>query len=53
MPDYGRYRHLLVEKGDDGVVVVTLNRPEVLNAVNVALHTELEEIFVDVVKEGR
>src|SRR3954447_23281219 len=36
-----RYEHLLVDRLDDGIAVVTLNRPDRLNAVNKALHAEL------------
>jgi enoyl-CoA hydratase len=36
-----RYEHLLVERRDHGIAVVTLNRPDRLNAVNKVLHNEL------------
>src|SRR5262245_25904813 len=36
-----RYQHLLVETTPEGVRTLTLNRPERLNAVNVALSEEL------------
>jgi enoyl-CoA hydratase len=42
-----RYRHLDVEHRATGVTVVTMNRPEVLNAVNWDMHSELENLFVD------
>ncbi len=45
--DYSRYQTLLIEKNADGVAVVTLNRPEKRNAVNLQMHQELESIFVD------
>lgn len=44
--DYSGYRHLLVEV-DQGVAKVTINRPEVYNAVNHRLHGELGEIWRD------
>jgi enoyl-CoA hydratase len=33
---------------DDGVLVVKINRPESLNAVNAELHTEFSRIFADI-----
>src|SRR3990170_2899742 len=46
MVDYGRYQFLKVEK-DEGVATLTLNRPEILNAIHAPMHRELEEVFVD------
>ena len=39
--NYEDYQHLLFEKRDHGILWVTINRPEVLNATNVRLHSEL------------
>ena len=36
------YKHLLIEKRDDHVAIVTLNRPDQLNALNSALMSEIE-----------
>jgi enoyl-CoA hydratase len=47
MNTLSRYRHLDVEHRATGVTVVTMNRPEVLNAVNWDMHSELENLFVD------
>ncbi|MDP2950026.1 MAG: enoyl-CoA hydratase-related protein [Chloroflexota bacterium] len=47
MPDYNRYQYIKVEK-KDAVVIITLNRPEVLNAVNTDMHQELEDVLVDI-----
>jgi enoyl-CoA hydratase len=42
-----KYKYLLVDKRPSGVAVVTMNRPEILNAVNWEMHDELEQVFVD------
>ena len=44
--DYSRYQHLLIDI-DDGLAKVTINRPEVYNAVNHKLHQELGDIWRD------
>lgn len=44
LPDY---EHLLTDKSD-GVLTITLNRPERLNAANMKLHHEIEDVFVAV-----
>lgn len=44
--DYSKYQHLLIDI-HDGVAKVTINRPEVYNAVNHRLHGELGEIWRD------
>ncbi|MFN0145181.1 MAG: enoyl-CoA hydratase-related protein, partial [Dehalococcoidia bacterium] len=41
------YETIKIEK-QDGVAILTLNRPERLNAVNGAMHSELSTIFLDV-----
>ena len=46
MVDYQSYQHLLVEK-KDGIALLTMNRPEVLNATNFKLHNELSRIWLD------
>lgn len=46
MVDYSGYQHLLVEK-QDGIALLTMNRPEVLNATNFRLHSELSRIWLD------
>jgi len=48
--DYSRYEFIKVDK-EDKVAVLTINRPESLNAVNRQLHTELEDIFGDVARD--
>ena len=44
--DYGKYQSLKVRR-EDGVAVVTFNRPEALNAVDTQMHSELSTIFGD------
>ena len=46
MTDYSRFEYLQVEVSDR-VAVVTLNRPDILNAINPPMHRELDDIFVD------
>ncbi|MFQ5381044.1 MAG: enoyl-CoA hydratase/isomerase family protein [Dehalococcoidia bacterium] len=44
---YEKYEHLLVEVRENGVALVTLNRPEVMNATNNRMHYELTTIWGD------
>ena len=32
--DYSEYQHLLFERFDPGILLITINRPDVLNATN-------------------
>ena len=45
--DPQRYETLGIEKRSDGIAVVTLNRPERLNAVNATMHGELSRFTRD------
>ncbi len=45
---YGEYEHLRFEGRDDGVLLVTINRPDKLNATNARLHWELSRVWLDV-----
>jgi enoyl-CoA hydratase len=46
--DYSGYQHLLFERRENGVLLITLNRPEVLNAAHEAMHSELARVWADV-----
>jgi len=46
--DYADYRHLLFEHRPDGVLLITINRPEVMNATNARLHWELTQVWLTV-----
>ena len=43
--EYEAYEHILFERREPNVLWMTLNRPEVLNAADARLHTELVEIW--------
>ena len=43
--DYSDYQHILFEYQDPNILWVTLNRPEVLNAADRRLHTELVALW--------
>lgn len=45
MFDYSEYQHILFERRENGVLWITLNRPEVLNAADARMHTELVELW--------
>ena len=46
--DYRDYQHLTFERRERGVVLVTINRPEVLNATNDRLHWELTQVWLTI-----
>jgi enoyl-CoA hydratase len=43
--DYKEYQHLKFDRRRNGVLLVTINRPEVLNATDDRLHWELTQIW--------
>lgn len=45
MMNYEDYQHILFERRENGILWMTLNRPEVLNAADARLHTEFVEIW--------
>lgn len=48
MKNYSTYQHLLCERKEHGILVLTINRPEVLNATNARLHWELSRVWLDI-----
>src|SRR5438876_5314127 len=46
--DYADYKHLTFEPKPNGVLLVTINRPEVLNAANARLHWEFTQVWLTV-----
>jgi enoyl-CoA hydratase len=43
--DYGDFKHLLFEHKDNGILLITINRPDKLNATNARLHWELTQVW--------
>jgi enoyl-CoA hydratase len=43
--EYSDYQYILFERRDPHILWMTLNRPEVLNATNARMHTELAEVW--------
>ena len=46
--DYADFQFLAFEHRANGVLLITINRPEVMYATNRRLHTELCEVWKDV-----
>jgi enoyl-CoA hydratase len=44
---YEEYQHLTFKRLEDGVLLITMNRPEVYNATNHRLHWELTQVWKD------
>jgi len=49
--NYSDYQHLLFERKPKGVLLITLNRPEVMNATNGRMHWELTQIWDTVARD--
>ncbi|MFC1994183.1 enoyl-CoA hydratase/isomerase family protein [Chloroflexota bacterium] len=50
--DYSRYQHIKVEL-QEAIAIITLNRPEALNAINQRMHWELSVVFEDIARDKR
>ena len=46
--DFDSYEHLVFERREHGVLLITINRPDRMNATNARLHTELSSVWRDV-----
>ena len=51
MTDYREYQHLMFERKGDGILLITINRPDVLNATNNRLHWELSHVWLDIAED--
>lgn len=49
--DYGAYEYLRFERREHGVLLITLDRTERLNAANEEMHTELATVWSDVARD--
>jgi enoyl-CoA hydratase len=48
MTDYSQYQNLLFERQAHGILLITINRPEMLNATHARLHWELSRVWLDI-----
>ena len=45
---FSEYEHLIFERRDNGVLLVTMNRPDKYNAANEQMHGELARVWTEV-----
>ncbi|HEX9474813.1 MAG TPA: enoyl-CoA hydratase/isomerase family protein [Steroidobacteraceae bacterium] len=50
--DIASYQHLKLERQADGILLVTLNRPDVLNAADERMHRELATVWADISRDA-
>jgi enoyl-CoA hydratase len=51
--DYTEYRHLRFDRRPDGVLVITIDRPQRMNATDERLHSELAYVWRDVARDAQ
>src|SRR5215467_5807105 len=49
---YDEYQYLKFERKGDGILLITINRPDVLNATNNRLHWELSHVWLDIAEDA-
>src|SRR5262249_31371450 len=49
--DYSSYNNLLFDRREHGVLLITMNRPEVYNAADEAMHSQLATLWTDVARD--
>lgn len=43
-----KYQHLLFEERESGILLITINRPEQMNATDAVLHNALSKVWLDI-----
>jgi enoyl-CoA hydratase len=49
--DYSGYQHLVFERREHGVLLITLNRPKVYNAADEVMHSEMARVWTDISRD--